>query len=303
MHHQDQLASLDSTSPSACQACRAGRDRVIGDVTEGTRALLDHHTRETSRARLATREVLPIAGLRALEATRGQTGTFDELDPGRPSGSRPMRRRRNAVCERHRGPPKISESFGMPIAGVHHMTHTWPRTIFAVLVVSGLDSCSRPTQPPVIGPPLGESTAQGPTYPIGSPPDAMPEVSASLHGPIRPIANVAPATAATPPATEPTAPATEQIPATVWTPSLPPASPPPKSTGSNGRQPPPSMPPGNGPVRSPPIVTARPPPGTPPSAPPNGPGSGASPTPAVPHVTGNAGSGGASGTPPSTPGG
>lgn len=200
----------------------------------------------------------------------------------------------------------------MPIAMVHHMTHTWPRTMFVVLVVSGISSCSRPTQPPVIGPPLGESTATGPAYPIGSPPDASSEVSASLHGlhglhgSIGPIANVAPATNATPPAAEPTgptAPATEQIPATVWAPSLPPASPPPKSTARNSRQPAPSMPSGNGPVRIPPIATAPPPPGTPPLAPPNGPGSGVAPTPAVPHAAGNASSGGASGTPPSTPGG
>jgi hypothetical protein len=187
--------------------------------------------------------------------------------------------------------------------------------MFAALVatvISGLGGCSRsiqpPVIPPVIGPALGESTAPGPAYPIGSPPDAR-EVSALLHDAASPIANVAPATTAvqtTAASAEPTAPATEQPPTTMmwWTPGLPsgPALAPSGSTDNRGQSPL-SMPSGNGAAPVLPIVTAPPPSGTPPSTSPNGPGGGAAPTPGVPRFTGQPSSGRANGTPASTPGG
>jgi len=191
------------------------------------------------------------------------------------------------------------------------MTHTQLRNMFAALVasvISGLGGCSRPIQPPAIGPALGQSTAPGPAHPIGLPPDAR-EVSASLHDVASPIADVAPATTdvqATAASAEPTVPATEQTPTTMmwWTPSLPsgPAPAPPGSTDNRGQSSL-SMPPGNGAAPVLPIVTAPLPPGTPPSTSANGPSGGAAPTSGVPRFTGQPSSGRANGTPASTPGG
>jgi hypothetical protein len=187
------------------------------------------------------------------------------------------------------------------------MTSTLLRTGFAaVLVTGGLGACARPARPPsIVGPELGESTAPGPAYPFGTPDAAGPtEVSAPLHGLPGPVASPAQTVETMPPEAQPEP--QPANPAVVWAPGVPALPTPPRGAGSGG-QPAPGMPPANspsGPVLVAPPIVASPPPGTPPLAPPNGPGSGASP--GAPRAAGpsiETRLRGASGTPPSTPGG
>jgi len=167
----------------------------------------------------------------------------------------------------------------------------------AVLVAGGLAACSRPAQSgSVIGPQLGESTAQGPSDPTMPPPDAggVTEVSVRLHGAPTAVPNPAPTVQTMPSTTDPmNRPSTHpSVPATVWAPGVPgPQGPSPQGSSpagaSQGTSPGPGAPPApgapspsgpaTGPTPVPRIPTAPPPPGTPPLAPPNGPG-GAAPS-------------------------
>jgi hypothetical protein len=199
----------------------------------------------------------------------------------------PARKGRRDEARAHAKP---SQRRGTLLAPESAMTCSELRTaLAAALVIGALGACSRPaSQPRVVGPVIGESTAPGPANPLAPPPDAagVTEVSAHLSGAPSPVANPAPAAGAAMPSMQSTPAQTTDTsnPATVFVPGvvtgpLPqapatggsgatvPANPGPGAAGPSG--------PGTGnspPPRSVPPAT---PPRTPPLAPPNGPGSGA----------------------------
>jgi hypothetical protein len=166
------------------------------------------------------------------------------------------------------------------------------------LVVGGLGACSRPaSQPRVVGPALGESTAPGPSDPLVPPPDAagVSEVSARISGTGGAIANPAPArTGDVPAASSPssmTPPADPGNPATVFVPGVvaapgqqaptttgtaAPINPGPGTAGPNG----PGT--GNGPATPVAPVTGTRAPVAPPAPPNGGPGAGNAPVAPAP---------------------
>ena len=74
------------------------------------------------------------------------------------------------------------------------MTCPQLRATFAAMIVIGYAACAPPaTQPRVVGPAIGESTAPGPADPTVPPPDpgGVTETSARLRGTPSPVANPA----------------------------------------------------------------------------------------------------------------
>jgi hypothetical protein len=74
------------------------------------------------------------------------------------------------------------------------MTCSQLQATLAAVVVSGLAACARPaTQPRVVGPVIGESTAPGPSNPTMPPPDpgGVTETSGRIRGTPSPVANPA----------------------------------------------------------------------------------------------------------------
>jgi hypothetical protein len=129
----------------------------------------------------------------------------------------------------------LRSGVGTQLARSLHMTRTQLRAAL-VVVLAGVAACSRPaSQPTVVGPMLGESTAPGPSNPSALPPDAAGTTELSVKLSTRPSA-VAPAQAqaiepsqATPPA-QPAQPGTVVAPGVVGVPA--PVSPGSAATGA-----------------------------------------------------------------------